>query len=138
MSELMNQQANILIISPDVKLSKEIGKALSHVSQQMMAVPASRDALKKVRDGRFDLVITDSRLTDLSCPVLIRRIMARDPRPDILVGLPIESWHRQQELLDCGADDVFEIPLKAKEFHLKVKKVLKEKSFLESCGLVGK
>jgi DNA-binding NtrC family response regulator len=134
----MDQPANILIITPDVKLSKGIGKALSDVSQQIKAVPTSRDGLKKVRDERFDLIITDSRLTDLSCPVLIRRIIARDPRPDILAGLPTDSLHRQQELLDCGADDVFEIPLKPKEFHLKVSRVLKEKSFLESCGLVGK
>lgn len=134
----MDQPANILIITPDVKLSKGIGKTLSDVSPQIKAVPTSRDGLKKVRDERFDLIITDSRLTDLSCPVLIRRIMARDPRPDILAGLPTDSLHRRQEFLDCGADDVFEIPLKPKEFHLKVSRVLKEKSFLESCGLVGK
>ncbi|MGB7063419.1 MAG: sigma-54 dependent transcriptional regulator [Candidatus Zixiibacteriota bacterium] len=134
----MKQPANILIVTPDVNLSKGIGKALLDVSQQIKAVPTSRDGLKKVRDERFDLIISDSRLTDLSCPVLIRRIMARDPRPDILVGVPMENWHRQQELLDCGADDVFEIPLKPKEFHLTVSKALKEKAFLESCGLVGK
>ena len=137
-NNLMSQPANILIISPDVKLCNEIGKSLSDVSPQITSVPATRDGLKKVRDERFDLVIIDSRLTDLSCPVLIRRIMARDPRPDILVGVPMENWHRRQELLDCGADDVFEIPLKPKEFHLTVSKALKEKSFLESCGLVGK
>ena len=134
----MNQPASILIISPDAELSKGIGKSLSDVNPQITSVSATREGLKRVREGNLDLIVADSRLPDLSCPVLIRRIMARDPRPDILVGLPLESWHRQQELLDCGADDVFEIPLKPKEFHLTVSKALKEKSFLESCGLVGK
>ncbi len=134
----MNQPANILVISPDVKLSKGIGEALSDISPQIRTVPNSRDGVKKVRDEKFDIVISDSRLQDFSCPVLIRRVIARSPQSDILVGLPAENLYRQQELMDCGADDVFEIPLKSEEFHLKINKLLKERDFLESCGLVGK
>lgn len=134
----MNQPANILIISPDTKLSRGIERALSDIHPQIKIVPTSRDGLKKVREQRFDTVITDSRLEDFSCPILIRKIMAKAPHADILVGLPVENLFRQKELLDCGADDVFEIPLNPKEIHLKVNKLLKEKSFLRSCGLVGK
>jgi DNA-binding NtrC family response regulator len=134
----MNQPANILIISSDTKLSRGIERALSDIRPQIKTVPTSRDGLKKVREQRFDTVITDSRLEDFSCPILIRKIMAKAPHADILVGLPVENLFRQKELLDCGADDVFEIPLKSEELHLKVNKLLKEKSFLKSCGLVGK
>lgn len=134
----MNEPANILIISPDVRLSNGIGKALSDIGPQIRTVPESREGLKKVRDEKFDIVVTDFRLQDFSCPVLIRRIIAKSPQVDILVGLPEEDQYRQQDLLDCGADDVFEIPLKPEEFHLKVNKLLKERDFLELCGLVGK
>ena len=119
----MNHPASILIISPDTKLSKGMGKALSDISPRIETVPTSRDGLKKAREHSFDMVITDSRLEDFSCPILIRRIMVRSPQADILVGLPVENLHRQKELLDCGADDVFEIPLKSEELHLKVKKL---------------
>lgn len=84
------------------------------------------------------MVIADSRLEDLSCQVLIRKIIAKSPQADILVGLPSDELFRQNEILDCGADDIFEIPFKPEDLHLKVNKLLKEKSFLESCGLVGK
>jgi DNA-binding NtrC family response regulator len=134
----VSQQANILIISPDVKLSRSIGRSLSDVSPQIKSAPAARDGLKKLREEEFDIVISDSRLQDFSCPVMVRRIIARAPQADILVGLPVEDLYRQQELLDCGADEVFELPLKPEEFHLKVSKLLKEKNFLKSCGLVGK
>ncbi len=137
-NDVMNQPASILTISPDTKLSKGIDKALSDINPQIKTVSSSRDGLKKVREERFDIVISDSRLEDFSCPVLIRRIIAKSPQADILVGLPTESIFRQKELLDCGADDVFEIPLKPEELHLKVNKLLKERSFLKSCGLVGK
>jgi len=75
-SDLVNQPANILVISPDVKLSKGISEALSDISPQIRNVPNSRDGVKKVRDEKFDIVISDSRLQDFSCPVLIRRVIA--------------------------------------------------------------
>jgi DNA-binding NtrC family response regulator len=134
----MNQTASILIISSDTKLSQGIKRALSDSHPQIKTVPTSREGLKRVREAEFDMVITDSRLTDFSCPILVRKIMARSPQADILVGLPVEKLYSQQELLDCGADDVFEIPLKPEDLHLKVNKLIKEKSFLKSCGLVGK
>jgi DNA-binding NtrC family response regulator len=134
----MTKPANILIIIPDVKLSREISRALLDINPQIVSVPASRDGLKKIREERFDIVVSDSRLQDLSCYVLIRRVLTKAPQADILVGLAEEELYRTQEILDCGADDVFEIPLKSEEFHLKVSKLLKERSFLESCGLVGK
>ncbi|MFH1335900.1 MAG: sigma-54 dependent transcriptional regulator, partial [Candidatus Zixiibacteriota bacterium] len=134
----MNQPANILIISPDTKLQQGIEKALSDINPQLKIASTGREGLKQIREEGFNLVLTDSRLDDLSCQVLIRKIITRSPEADIMVGLPVEDSYRQNEILECGADDVFEIPLKAEEVHLKVNRLLKEKSFLESCGLVGK
>jgi len=134
----MNQTASILIISSDTGLCRETGRALADINPRIKTVPSSRDGLKKMREERFDMVITDSRLEDFSCTILIRKIMAKSPQTDILVGLPTQGLSRQKEFLDCGADDVFEIPLKPEELHLKVNKLLKERSFLRSCGLVGK
>jgi DNA-binding NtrC family response regulator len=134
----MNKSANILIISPEARLLQEIGKALSDFNPQIDSAPASREGLKRIKEKSFDLVITDSRLDDFSCTVLIRRIMSKAPGADVLVGIETGNINRQQEILNCGADEVFEIPLKSEELHLKVGRLLKEKEFLESCGLVGK
>ncbi len=134
----MDQPANILIISSDTKLQQGIGKALSDILPQIKIASTSREGLKRIREEGFDLLITDSRLEDLSCQILIRKIITKSPEVDILVGIPTDDLFRQNEFIEWGADDVFEIPLKPEEVHLKVSKLLKEKSFLESCGLVGK
>ncbi len=138
MSYPMNDSADILIVSPDTELLQGIGKALSDLRVQIETVPASREGLKRLREKAFGMLITDSRLADFSCHVFIRRMMSKAPGADILVGLPAGELYRQQELVDCGADDVFEIPLKPEDLHVKVTKLLKEREFLESCGLVGK
>lgn len=134
----MNQETKILILSQDKRLQQGIKKTLSDVSGEVEWTQTSREALKRLRQERFDVVVIDGRIEDLSCDLLIRRILTRDPYVDILLGLQGEDRDREKEFLDCGADEVFELPLKPEEFHLKIKKLLKEKSFLESCGLVGK
>lgn len=96
------------------------------------------EALKKLKEDRFDVAIIDNRIEDLSCDLLIKKILTKDPYLDILVGIEVKDKDREKEFLDCGADEVFELPFRSEEFHLKIKKLLKEKSFLESCGLVGK
>jgi DNA-binding NtrC family response regulator len=134
----MNQSANILIVSPDVKLQQGIEKALSDINPRLKTAPTGREGLRRIREEKFNIVLMDSQLEDLSCQVLIRKIITRSPETDIVVGLSVDDFDRQNEILECGADDIFELPLKAEEVHLKINRLLKEKSFLESCGLVGK
>jgi DNA-binding NtrC family response regulator len=134
----MDAPANILIISPDSGFPRALGKALSDLHPHIENVPTSREGLRKIREKTFDMVIADSRLTDFSCEVLVRRIISKTPQSDVLVGIPAENLDRQADLLSCGADEVLQIPLAPGEAHLKVSKLLKEKDFLRSCGLVGK
>ncbi len=134
----MNQETKILVITQDKRLHPEIKKTLPDLSSEIKWAQTSRDALKKLKEGKFNLAVIDSRIEDLSCDLLIRKVLTKDPYVDVLVGIELKDKDREKEFLDCGADEVFELPLKPEEFHLKIKKLLKEKSFLESCGLVGK
>jgi DNA-binding NtrC family response regulator len=134
----MNQETKILVISQDKKLHQEIKKTLSDLSGEIKWAQTSREALKKLKEEKFDLVVVDSGIEDLSCDLLIKKILTKNPYADVLVGIEVKDKEREKEFLDCGADEVFELPLQPEEFHLKIKKILKERSFLESCGLVGK
>jgi DNA-binding NtrC family response regulator len=134
----MSQEARILVISQDKRFYQEIKKTSSDVSKEITWVRASREALKRMREERFDTAVIDTRVSDLSWDLLMRRILTKDPHLDLLAGIELNQKDREKEFLDSGADEVFELPLKPEEFHLKIKKLFKGKSFLESCGLVGK
>lgn len=132
--DIMNQPAAILIISPDTKLQQGIGKALSDINPGIKIVSTSREGLKRIREEGFDIVLADSRMDDLSSQILVRKIVNKSPDADILVGLPAEDLFRQNEVLEWGTDDVFEIPPKPEELHLKISKLLKEKAFWSRAG----
>jgi len=134
----MNQEAKILVISQDKRLHQKTKKTSSDLSGEIKWAQTSREALRRLKEEKFDLAVIDSKIEDLSCDLLIRKILAKDPYLDVLVGLAVKDRDREKEFLDCGADEVFELPLEVEEFGLKIKKLLKEKNFLESCGLVGK
>ena len=71
----MNQEARILVISQDKRLYPEIKRTLSDLSKEIKWVGASREALKKLREERFDAAVVDTRISDLSCDLLIRKIL---------------------------------------------------------------
>lgn len=97
----------------------------------------STEALKKLKEEPSEIVILDSRIEDFPCESLIKKALSKYPKSYLLVAL--ENLVEQGELfLRCGADDLLQLPLTGEEVSLKVKKLLKEKDFLESCGLVGK
>jgi DNA-binding NtrC family response regulator len=131
----MAQNHKILSISKSGEFHQEIRKILPDF--EISAARDSAEGLKKLREESAGIVILDSRVEDYPCESLIKKIANKNPRTDLLVAS--EEIPEQAEIfLGCGADDLLQLPLASEEVRIKVKKLLKEKEFLESCGLVGK
>ncbi len=132
----MQSEDKILVVSKDANLFKKTEEILTDISPGIEWAQSGASSLKLIKENRFRLVILDFDLPDLPNQSLVKKIIRRSPRSDILVALRDDA--RQKEVLSWGADDVVGLPLDKEETHLKVTKLLRERSFLESCGLVGK
>ena len=134
----MEKKPKILIITQNINLSEDWGKVLSSVGEIAETAKDSAQSLKKLKEKNFDTVIIDGQIQDIPCERLIKKIRSRYPKLDILVGVEKDKEELSERAFSCGADEVFETPVKKEELSLKVKKLFREKNFLESCGLVGK
>jgi DNA-binding NtrC family response regulator len=125
----------ILSISKSQEFHQELKRLLPDF--EFTIAQDSTEALKKLKEEPSEIVILDSRLEDFPCESLIKKVLNKYPKSDLLVALenPVEQG---EIFLRCGSDDLLQLPLTGEEVSLKVKKLLKEKDFLESCGLVGK
>jgi DNA-binding NtrC family response regulator len=131
----MAQNHKILSISKSVEFHQELRKILQDF--EVSTALDSTEGLKRLKEEPSEIVILDSRVEDYPCESLIKKIANKNPRADLLVAS--EEISEQGEIfLGCGADDLLQFPLAQEEVRTKVKKLLKEKEFLESCGLVGK
>ena len=131
----MAENHKILGISKSDEFHQELKKILPDF--ELSLALNSTEGLKKLKEEPSEIVILDSRIEDYPCESLIKKIASKNPRSDLLVAS--EEIPEQGEIfLGCGADDLLQLPLAPEEVRIKVKKLLKEKEFLESCGLVGK
>jgi DNA-binding NtrC family response regulator len=132
----MNQESTILVISADHSLYTRTTSILSDLNLKSESAPDCTRGLKQIREKNFDFVLIDSRLKDLPCENLIRRIANKSPSAEILVAK--EEQIDEEPLINSGADEILNLPLEDEEIHTKIRKLKNEREFLTSCGLVGK
>jgi DNA-binding NtrC family response regulator len=131
----MMDKRKILSISKSGEFQKELKKIFQDF--ELVSAQDSTEGLKKLKQEPSEIAILDSRTEDFPCDSLIKKILIKNPKTNILVAL--EDQEEQGDIfIRCGADDLLKLPLIGEEVSLKVKKLIKEKDFLESCGLVGK
>ena len=89
-------------------------------------VPAldGREALERVRDGSFDLVVLDVMLPKVDGFDVCRQIRARSSVPIIMLTAKAEEIDKVLGL-ELGADDYITKPFSMREFSSRVKAVLR-------------
>ncbi|MGB2696249.1 MAG: sigma-54 dependent transcriptional regulator [Candidatus Zixiibacteriota bacterium] len=132
----MNQKPTILVISSDDSLYPRITDILSDLNLESALAPDCTKGLKQIREKSLDFVLLDSRMKDLPCENLIRRIANKSPSAEILAVKDEET--DAEILISAGADEILNLPLDPEEIHTKIKKIKNERDFLISCDLIGK
>lgn len=133
----MQREDKILVVSQNEDFFKNLEDILSDISPKMEWADSSASSLKMIKEQEYKLIIADCNLSDLPGQNLIRKIARRSPHSDILLALE-QTEEKDRHLLSWGVDDTIDLPLNKEEVHLKVIKLLRERNFLESCGLTGK
>jgi DNA-binding response OmpR family regulator len=83
-----------------------------------------REALDRLRDGRFDLVVLDVMLPELDGFEVCRQVRARSAVPIIMLTAKAEEIDKVLGL-ELGADDYITKPFSVHEFRSRVKAVLR-------------
>ncbi|HEX9916658.1 MAG TPA: sigma-54 dependent transcriptional regulator [candidate division Zixibacteria bacterium] len=133
----MEKKDKILVVSQAESFFGDIREILADVPTSVAWANSGAICLKMIKEENFQLIVLDCNLSDLPGRSLVNKIIRRSPHSDILVALE-EKEEKHKEVLNWGVDDILNSPLDKEEVHLKVTKLLRERNFLESCGLVGK
>ena len=134
MLEETGRLQRILIVEDDTKDLKLLQNHLVSSNYQIDVVRNGPDAIEAISRQRFDLILLDILLPDISGFEICRRIKQMEDVRDTQVVLitclnDIENKIRGVEL---GADDYLIKPIDPRELQARVKVLLKKKSYLDS------
>jgi twitching motility two-component system response regulator PilG len=128
------QKKRILIIEDEESLLKLETILLTVKGYEVSGALTGNDALKKIPDGEFDLILLDIMLPDIDGFEVCRRVK-QDPRTS---GLPVvmltakKSTEDQKRGLACGADAYLTKPFKSAMIIEVIEKLLRGRTGMEA------
>jgi len=118
------QPPRILLVDDEQSVQKLLSYPLRKEGYEVVAALDGQQALDRVRDQPFDLVVLDVMLPKMDGFEVCRRIRARTAVPIIMLTAKAEEFDKVLGL-ELGADDYITKPFSMREFRSRVKAVLR-------------
>ncbi len=129
------KNANILLAEDEQTLAKGLEFNLNSEGYTVSLASDGKEALKKLESQQFDMVILDVMLPYINGFELAEKIRADDKQLPILFLTALSSITDRIKGLEIGADDYMTKPFHLEELLLKIKRMLKRKTwYRESSG----
>src|SRR5688500_17823231 len=120
--------ARVLVVDDEPSMRQMLSFALRREGYDVATADDGRSALEALRDGRFELVVTDVRMPEVSGVDLLREAKRLDPALSIIMMTAYGSKETVLEALRLGATDYVEkTPNLKDELVLRVRKELDRK-----------
>lgn len=109
----------------DLELVKNL---LEEEGHKVSTVCSGKDCLKKFKNEKFDLILLDAMMPELSGWDTLNKIMAQDRKQKVaLITIMQVSDGRRQALLSQGLNEYIVKPFSKETFLSKIRKILDSK-----------
>ncbi len=114
----MNRKNSILIIDDEKAIRHLLGKELQSNSRQTFCAKDGREALQMTQENRFDVIVMDLRLPDVSGLELLIRMRELIPDVEVVMITGHGNVDSAVEAIKYGAYDFIEKPFNLKRLEL--------------------
>ncbi len=121
--------ASILIVDNEQRMCTLIKGTLELEPELSVDVAFSgRDALSLIEEKKYDVVVTDLKMTPMDGLTLLKKIKEKYPETEILLMTAYASQETAVEAMRAGAFDYLIKPFSMDELLLRVRRILKQRS----------
>ncbi len=117
--------AKILLIEDDADLTEVLRITLSNKGHSVKALDGGKDALPMLRAYKYDLIILDWMMPDVSGVDVLRSFRESGGKTPILMLTAKTTIDDKEKALDLGADDYLTKPFHARELLARVRALLR-------------
>ncbi len=123
MGEALRQR--VLVVDDEPRLLMLLERLLSAANYQVTAASTGSKGLREAKTGRYDLIILDLMLPDLSGETVLDQLLAARPESKVLVLSAVSDIARRVGVLDNGAVDFLSKPFAIAELVARVRARIK-------------
>lgn len=110
-----NQQPRVLVVDDDRFFLRQMADILDNSGFETECVESGAEALEKMQEGIFEVVVTDVVMQDITGIELLRAIRQRDRLTPVICVSSVRSFDNAVELIRVGAADFLSKPFEPEQ-----------------------
>jgi len=119
---------SVLSVDDDRDLRDLLHELISDMGLISATAMDGVDALEKMEEEQFDIVITDINMPRLNGIGLIRRIAVGYSDTDVIAITGFQTEYNYTDIIALGASDFISKPINMNEFEAKIKRIVRERN----------
>ena len=123
-------KAHILVVDDEPSMRTTLSILLKREGYQVSQAGNGVEALKKLEQGQYDMVLTDLKMEGADGMELLRQVKATDPHSEVLIFTAYGTVTSAVEAMKLGAYDYIGKPFDEEELLLKVGRALERKALV--------
>ena len=121
-------QQSVLSVDDDGELRELLHELICQMGHASVTAADGVDALEKMEEEQFDIVITDINMPRLNGVGLIKRIASDFSDTDVIAITGYQTEYDYTDIIALGASDFITKPINIDEFEAKIKRIVRERN----------
>ena len=121
-------QQSVLSVDDDGDLRELLHELICQMGHASVTAADGVDALEKMEEEQFDIVITDINMPRLNGVGLIKRIASDFSDTDVIAITGYQTEYNYTDIIALGASDFISKPINIDEFEAKIKRIVRERN----------
>ena len=127
-SRLYKGKLQILAVDDDPEIRDILHEILTHLGHTSVTAVDGLDAVEKLSEHHFDMVITDLRMPRMDGIELIKKIKVGFEDVDVIALTVYGTEYNYTEVIGVGASDFIDKPFNVNELEAKINRIIRERS----------
>ncbi len=128
MNQLGQSKQSVLSVDDDRDLRDLLHELISDMGLLSVTAVDGMDALEKMEEEQFDILITDINMPRLNGIGLIKRVAAEYIDTDVIAITGFQTEYNYTDIIALGASDFISKPININEFEAKIKRIVRERN----------
>ena len=127
MDQVTRTGKSVLCVDDDPGIRELLYEIITRLGHSTITAVDGIDALEKLADEHFDIVVTDISMPRMDGIELIRKIKTDFEEVDIIVITAYEMTYKYTDIIALGASDFISKPFNVNELEAKLNRILRER-----------
>lgn len=118
---------NLLVVDDEIEVGKVVTELLSSLGFNADSENSGKNALQRIKNGKYTFLITDVNMPELNGIELIKKVREEKLDINVIAMTGYDKDYAYMDVINAGANDFITKPFKIDEIEAKISRILIEK-----------